>query len=305
MTEAIVKNSGTGIQTDRNFNYVYLAAVDFQNCGESGCYSINFAGPSTRRPWISNCTFNNCYGAVLAVNLTEVVIQNCYITNCAAGIYLSNIPQPYIISNNLSSTKKTLPGIFASSCNGLIRHNSISGHTSGIYLANSSPDIGDNMIEHNLYHGIYLGTGSKPDMHAELFTEEPEYYAISGYNTFLENGGTTQGGSLDNDGSEIYFSSLISNANMEKGCNSIIDDRSPGTDHPPYNTRFILLKNDLVILMYIMNQYFQSPVLVLEVKHYWLPLLRVKLLIQFILLIGQLKIYLVQISYILRQKKNT
>jgi parallel beta-helix repeat protein len=132
-----------------------------------------------------------------------------------------------------------MAGIFLESSSGAsINLNTISGHSNSIHLGNSSPNIGGNIISYNKYHGIYIGAGSLPNMEQNLAGSPPNVYPLSGYNDIKENGGTTTGGPIDNDGSEIFFFS--SNAILEDGCNSICDDRSPGGEHPPYNTKLLM-----------------------------------------------------------------
>jgi parallel beta-helix repeat protein len=132
-----------------------------------------------------------------------------------------------------------MAGIFLESSSGAsINLNTISGHSNSIHLGNSSPNIGGNIISYNKYHGIYIGAGSLPNMEQNLAGSPPNVYPLSGYNDIKENGCTTTGGPIDNDGSEIFFFS--SNAILEDGCNSICDDRSPGGEHPPYNTKLLM-----------------------------------------------------------------
>ncbi len=255
LENCIIKNSGAGVHSTNHIILVIVSDVDFINCTN---YAVSINGPATYINYVGDCTFQDCYGGIFVNNVGEVQILRNHITNSDIGINLLNVTSPYVISNIITSTKNTMPGIFLSSSDGEVRSNLINGHSTGIYLANSSPDLGDNFIDHNFYHGVYVGAGSLPDMHAELMTDDPEYYAISGYNTIWENGGYTTGGIPDNDGSEIYFGSSTSNANMNKGCNAIFDNRSPQGDRPPYNTRLL------------MNGYsFGIPITVNAEYNYW------------------------------------
>jgi hypothetical protein len=132
-----------------------------------------------------------------------------------------------------------MQGILMLSSGGLVRGNQITGHTQGIQLGNSSPDIGGNTIEYNHNRGLYVGDGSLPNMEARL-VQDPNHptvwYAVSGYNKIRENGGW----SPEDDGSEIY----INNANviMRGGCNEITDQRIPNTEAAPplYNTQLLM-----------------------------------------------------------------
>ncbi len=255
LENCIIKNSGAGVHSTNHIILVIVSDVDFINCTN---YAVSINGPATYINYVGDCTFQDCYGGIFVNNVGEVQILRNHITNSDIGINLLNVASPYVISNIITSAKNTMPGIFLSSSDGEVRSNLINGHSTGIYLANSSPDLGDNFIDHNFYHGVYVGAGSLPDMHAELMTDDPEYYAISGYNTIWENGGYTTGGIPDNDGSEIYFGSSTSNANMNKGCNAIFDNRSPQGDRPPYNTQLL------------MNGYsFGIPITVNAEYNYW------------------------------------
>lgn len=123
---------------------------------------------------------------------------------------------------------------------GGIRMNIIEGHTDGVHLGNSSPDIGGNIITANKYHGIYNGTGSYPNMEAYIAGSPPVYYVVSGYNKIYENGGwEDEEGPSHNDGSEIYFNN--SNAILENGCNQIYDDR---TASPPLVNTLLLMSGE-------------------------------------------------------------
>ena len=88
----------------------------------------------------------------------------------------------------------------------------------------------------NLNRGLYVGSGSLPDMRGRLASDPDHpnlWYAVSGYNKISNNGGW----SPDDDGSEIY----INNADviMKGGCNEITDQRIPDVNefHPLCNTR--------------------------------------------------------------------
>ena len=126
------------------------------------------------------------------------------------------------------------------SCNGgNIRGNSISGHTVGVTIGNSSPLLGANTIFNNKINGIYVGPGSTPDLRGALAGNPPNKYPISGYNLIFENGGYCSGNCASNDnGSEIYFYNSSSSILLDYGCNYIADDR---TVTPPLQTTLYLM----------------------------------------------------------------
>jgi parallel beta-helix repeat protein len=158
------------------------------------------------------------------------------------GIFLSNVTGTTVMGNVIISNREELPGIFAESMSGGIRTNIIEGHTNGIHLGNSSPDIGGNTITANKYHGIYIGTGSYPNMEGYIAGSPPVFYPVSGYNKIFENGGwEEENGPYDNDGSEIYFNN--SNAVLSRGCNQIYDDRAESS--PLINT-WILMSGESI-----------------------------------------------------------
>lgn len=136
-----------------------------------------------------------------------------------------------------------MPGLLLSSCNGSIRSNIITGHTDGIHLANSSPGVGGNLIYNNYLHGIYIGTGSLPDLTARLGGSPPMWYAVSGYNHIYNNGGWELPATMDNDGSEIYLN--YSNLYITDGCNRIVDNRLPDNNMRPPLVNTQLLMNGI------------------------------------------------------------
>ena len=193
---------------------------------------------------------NSAYG-IQAANLPAIVIQGNVITNTGLGIFLSNVASPSVIANTISTSQAVMAGIFLESSGGVVRGNTISGHTNGIHLGNSSPDIGGNDITDCKYHGMYVGSGSMPNMVGRLISNPNNHlwYPISGYNKIYENGGwDVPGGPADDDGSEIF----ISNANilMKGGCNSIKDDRLPS---PPLATTILLMNGESIGLPIIVN----------------------------------------------------
>jgi parallel beta-helix repeat protein len=231
-----IMEAEVGLITEPYFNSVKIENVNFEDCFGGaialiGPYSID-AGIT---PIVKNCKIINGNFGVSAANLSELVIQQDSITNCGIGISLSQVPAAYIIGNNITSTELNFAGIFMHSSNGNIRGNFIQGNTDGIFLASSSPDIGANTIINNSEHGIYIGSGSVPNLVAYYAGEDPYPYTISGYNTIMENGNNSYG-TMNGDGSEIYLN--YSDIQLSQGCNIIAYDR---TSTPELST--ILLMN--------------------------------------------------------------
>ena len=235
-----IKNAVNGINSELNANYINAQYVDFIDCDS---VSINILGRSpgqapTPPPQINSCTMLNSNYGIFITNLPVMLIQNNIITNTACGIYLSNVTDAQIIGNVIQSNREEYPGVWFFSSGGAIRANLITGHTSGIHLANSAPVLGSNRMTSNKYHGLYIGDGSRPYMRqGQWIGRPPNMYATSGYNKIYDNGGyEEEGGPDDNDGSEIYF--VNSNAVMSKGCNSIYDNREP---EPPLVNTYLLM----------------------------------------------------------------
>lgn len=247
-----VLNALYGINAKLNFQNIKAEKVAFENCGNASIYIIGQEDIGyVVLPEIKYCNITNSPYGISALNLSEIIIQNNRIKNTSAGIFLSNISNPYIIGNTITAAAPVLPGIIMESCNGFVRSNLINGHTEGIYLGNSSPSIGGNTIWNNLYNGIYIGPGSYPYMRAQLAGTPPLWYAISGYNQIKNNGGWNVPGPINNDGSEIYFQGNA-NAYLSGGCNEITDQREPeALNSPPLvNTRLLMngsSENEIVV----------------------------------------------------------
>ncbi len=227
----------TGIKAELYANYLNAQYVDFTDCGSSSVTILgNMGVGETPPPQIKYCTINNSDYGIIVSNCSEIIIQQNSILNTALGISLSIVTSPLIVSNTIISVRNEMQGIFLNSCGGVVRGNFISGHTHGLYLGNSSPDIGGNTITANWNRGIYVGYGSLPNMEGRLYLDPPLYYAISGYNEIYENGGRT----AEDDGSEIFL--YNSNARMKGGCNQVTDQRIPNAgDTPPlYNTQLLM-----------------------------------------------------------------
>ena len=175
---------------------------------------------------ISGCVFTTWGTGISVSNNSSVVISQNNFTSC--GISILNVPTAYIQSNSIySGSNESYSGIFFNNSGGYIRNNFVKNRVNGIHLANSSPDIGGNILEDNYLHGLYIGTGSIPNLVGLVQTNPPTYYALAGYNTIFNNGNNTQA-NTENDGSEIYFSYSDAYLGTEKfpGCNEISDDRT-------------------------------------------------------------------------------
>ena len=244
-----VKNATNGIFASNHSAHLDISYCTFTNCDTTSIFINSFGnsggglGPSA--PSIHDNTITGGYFGISVSNSSNLIIQDNTITNTDEAIYFSQVSNSQIVENTIMSNKETLPGIFFNSSNGNIRLNTIDGHSNGIYLANSSPTIGNNFISGNKYHGLYVSTNSNPDLSADLVqipgTQPPQFYGYSGYNEIYENGVYMPG----SDGSEIYLSyaSIILNkpagdGDIGSGCNSIYDDRMT-----PDSTAQLLLIN--------------------------------------------------------------
>ena len=197
--------------------------------------------------------YNTIIGGEIGIELTNggnITLLWNSLLNPQDGILASNISNIEIVSNtlhNANSVKYT--GIFLNSTTGNVRHNSISGFSYGVWLANSSPNLGLNSIFNNLQNGIYIGEGSNPYMNNYYFKVsncEKHIYPLTGFNHIYDNGGYTN--NSDDDGAEIYF--YQSYAFLENGCNFISDDREP-FDPPVFNTQ--VLMNGTITPQYSMS----------------------------------------------------
>ncbi len=180
-----------------------------------------YSGGPSPTSIISNCNFTTWGTGLSVTNNNSVIISQNSFASC--GISLLNVPAAYIQGNNISSgSNESYSGIFFNNSGGYIRSNIIKNRVNGIHLANSSPDIGGNIIEDNFRHGLFTGSGSIPNLVGYIQINPPLYFPLSGYNTIRNNGNNTQSGT-ENDGSEIYLSGT--NIALRDGCNEISDDR--------------------------------------------------------------------------------
>lgn len=235
-----IENATIGIQSLLNTNYLNVQNVDFIDCSDvaisiAGYNSSQILTPPT--PSIMYCTITNSGNGISAANLSQIIIRENDIIGSNKAIFLSSVSTPAVIGNYIVGTGQDI-GILLTSCNGVVRRNSITNHTNGIHLGNSSPDIGGNIIFQNLNRGIYISIGSLPNMQGKLVRDPLHnvFYAVSGYNRIYDNGGWNP----DDDGSEIFIKDA--NIKLAKGCNEITDQRLPDLEsNPPlFNTQFLM-----------------------------------------------------------------
>lgn len=179
---------------------------------------------------------------IFSAGQSSITISDNSFVNNQLAISLSQIPNVLILDNYINSNIGSMPAIFLSSSGGMVISNLLIGHSYGLSLANASPLVGNNEIYGNTINGIYVGSGSVPDLRGALMGNPPYQYAISGYNEIMNNGGynITQGQQVNDDGSEIFFSG--SNILLMRGCNLISDDRIP---FPPLQTTIYLMNGSI------------------------------------------------------------
>jgi hypothetical protein len=183
---------------------------------------------------IYKCNLSSTLYGISTSNYNLILIKENTLTGCAINI--SNSSSAFLQGNFVTgSGSSTTYGVFMSSSTGYVRCNTITNCLNGIHLANSSPDIGGNILQSNLRHGIYLGSGSIPNLVGYLQLNPPLYFPLSGYNKIYSNGSATSTNPIDNDGSEIYLTRA--NILLSNGCNQISDDR---TSTPTMNTQYLI-----------------------------------------------------------------
>ena len=171
---------------------------------------------------IYKCNLSSSLYGISASNYNLILIKENIQNGC--GINISNSSSAFLQGNIITGIgNATTYGIFMSSSTGNIRCNTITNCLNGIHLANSSPDVGGNTLQGNKRHGMYIGSGSIPNLVGHLQLDPPLYFPISGFNKIYSNGSETGPTPIDNDGSEIYLAS--SNILLNNGCNQISDDR--------------------------------------------------------------------------------
>jgi uncharacterized protein (TIGR03790 family) len=234
--QGIGYDSGTGISLGYDLYSTPTAAeIELNNIsGFSSCIAINI--PNNFPIGITNNTISNYKLFGIAIDGgNDVLITGNIITvsepdaENPVGISVNLVNNPLILDNIISAEEVTSPGdgIFSVSSGGEIRNNTIQYHWHGIELGSSAPTIGANLITDNLRHGIYISNNSHPNL-SEQFVGE-EQYPLSGYNTIRENGVCNFFPSY----SELYLQ-FGSTVDLEKGCNTIADDREDPALHCNY-----------------------------------------------------------------------
>jgi tetratricopeptide (TPR) repeat protein len=230
-----VKDAQTGVKAAPGSGQINISNVNFTNCSQNGITLLGYQGDGTLTPpppAIYNCNITgsstDSSTGITVANYDEVLVYGNHLFNC--GISILSVTSAFIQANIIDGgSVSPFAGIFIDNSGGYIRCNFATNCLNGVRLANSSVDVGSNHLYHNKYHGLYIGSGSIPNMIGRIISGQPHtWYGASGYNHITENGmGDVFGGPPDNDGSEIYFSSASALLGTVKrpGCNEIIDDR--------------------------------------------------------------------------------
>ncbi|HCY77941.1 MAG TPA: hypothetical protein DHV28_18700 [Ignavibacteriales bacterium] len=243
MSYCDIKNAQRGINTEVGPGQITISNVNFTNCSQYAIALIGLIGDGIQTPpppTIYKCNITGSSMGISIANYNEILIQENNFSG--SGISIASVVSAFIQGNVIDGGSSVpFAGIFMDNSGGYIRCNIAANCLNGIRLANSSPDVGDNTLEHNKYHGLFIGSGSIPNMIGKIISGPPyTWYGASGYNRITENGmGSVFGEPPDNDGSEIYFSSTSALLGEEKrpGCNEIIDDRR---STPTMNTLLLL-----------------------------------------------------------------
>jgi M6 family metalloprotease-like protein len=231
--------TGNGISVGANNQKLEVYNSTFDDCGS---YCINIFGSMATTPKIYLNHFQNTAYGILASSINCVQINWNSFSTSQIGVSIIQIPDAHILGNYFFTTQSLNSGIFFDNSNGFIRENFINGYKRAITLANSSPKIGENEIINNKVNGIYVSSGSVPDLRLFLGLSQtpgcPQYYyALAGCNEISDNGGYTQHPmEVGDDGSEIYLSKSF--ILLENGNNKIVDDRE---EVPPlYHTLLLM-----------------------------------------------------------------
>ncbi|MDP2362944.1 MAG: right-handed parallel beta-helix repeat-containing protein, partial [Ignavibacteria bacterium] len=221
LSYADVKNAQIGINAEQGSGQINISNVNLTACSQYGIALIGLQGDGSQTPpppTVYKCNITGSLTGISAANYNEILIREN--TLSGSGISIASVTSAFIQGNIIDGgSSSPFAGIFMNnSSGGYIRCNLVTNCLNGIRLGNSSPDIGDNTLQHNKYHGLYIGYGSIPNMLGRIIRGLPyTWYGASGYNRIRENGmGITFGEPPDNDGSEIYFSSSSALLGSEK-----------------------------------------------------------------------------------------
>ncbi|HRP93978.1 MAG TPA: NosD domain-containing protein, partial [Ignavibacteriaceae bacterium] len=189
-------------------------------------------------PTVYRCTIENSSTGISVVNCDQLVLKENTINHCNLGIYLNMVNSAYISSNTIlgwqSATGSPMPGISMCNGGGYLRNNTIRYHNYGVELVYSSPDMGVNTIENNYKCGLYISSGSYPNLVQQLANPQC-WYPIGGCNVIRNNGTFTylppSTPVISPDGAEIFLNT--GDVLLSYGYNEISDDR---TGIPEYLT---------------------------------------------------------------------
>ncbi len=247
ISDCIISNFDYGISCGRDFkssenpivsgNFI-IENNQINNCIE-GIYFNDFQNifPIIKKNIITSpkpVSENEKTSAIILMNGSEAAIESNTINDYDFGIQLLQVANPYIADNLiqiLNNRGTAESGIFSNSSDGIYRLNHITRFEKGIDLGNSSPKIGQNIITDNKAAGLYISSGSIPDLSEGMIKREEtvKVFPISGLNQIFENGDAN----LYN-GAEIHM--FDADILLGYGCNTIADNR---IEQPGLNTRIL------------------------------------------------------------------
>ena len=203
----------SGVKIDLNTISDYKTGIQINNADN---FSLGITNNSITDYGLVGILVSNGSEALIKENL---ISADASTSEHCVGISVNQVSNPIILGNTIEAYNVSSPGsgISLVSCNnGEVRLNTIQNHLYGIELGSASPKIGANSITGNEAYGIYISDNSNPDFTGSFVGEDQ--FPLSGYNTIRENGLCTE-----TRNSELYL--LSSLVNLEKGCNTIADDR--------------------------------------------------------------------------------
>lgn len=203
----------SGVKIDLNTISDYKTGIQINNADN---FSLGITNNSITDYGLVGILVSNGSEALIKENLISADVST---SEHCVGISVNQVSNPIILGNTIEAYNVSSPGsgISLVSCNnGEVRLNTIQNHLYGIELGSSSPKIGANTIINNKAYGIYISDNSNPDLTGSFVGADQ--FPLSGYNTIRENGLCTE-----TRNSELYL--LSSLVNLEKGCNTIADDR--------------------------------------------------------------------------------